>query len=298
MRNFILLLISLNLIISCTEDKLENEQQITNFPTNISLSAQSAEVGEVVTINGNGFLVNETYIVTFTDNITANITEINNNFLKVKIPENAISGNITLTYKNETNTIGNITIEEVNTSETYIYNETANKLAKLNIKDGVLTYVADFISNGTTVGAIINKQNNEYISFRNNTDPNFVRVNLTNGEVKYQVVTSNLAGNDVFSGLTIDNNGEVYIYNETVNKLAKLNIENGELTYVNNFATGGTNVGAVYHSANNEYISFENNTDPNFVRVNLTNREVKYQVVTANLVGNDIFSGLTIDVGN
>ncbi len=121
---------------------------------------------------------------------------------------------------------------------------------------------------------------------------------LTTGAVKYQVVASNLIGNDIFSGLTIDNDGEVYIFNETANKLAKLNIENGELTYITNFAIGGTNVGAVYHSINNEYISFENNGDPNFVRVNLTNKEVNYQVITSNLVGNDIFSGITINLEN
>ncbi|NHN27731.1 hypothetical protein FIA58_018775 [Flavobacterium jejuense] len=297
MRKILGLLLLFSLVISCSEDGSPTEQNNTKLPTNITLSTQSIEKGSILTINGNGFLVNENYIVTFSENVIGNITEINTNNLKVEVPQNAVSGNITLTFNNETSIIGNITIEDNDFSTTYIYHENVGKLATLNTQTGELNYIADFIFNGTTVGAIYNSQNNEYISFRNNTDPNFVKVNLSTGNVDYQVATSTLlTGNDTFSGLTIDPNGVVYIYHENVGKLATLNTQTGELNYIADFISNGTTVSAIYSSQNNEYISFRNNTDPNFVKVNLSTGNVDYQVATSTLLtGNDTFSGLTID---
>jgi hypothetical protein len=92
MRKILTLLILLNLIVSCSEDDSTNEQQIAEFPTNITLSSQTVEIGDVLTINGNGFSPNETYIITFAENEVAEIIEINDNYLNVEVPENAISG--------------------------------------------------------------------------------------------------------------------------------------------------------------------------------------------------------------
>ena len=304
MRKILGLLLLISFVISCSEDDTPDTpagQNNTEFPTNITLSTQSIESGGILTITGNGFLVNENYIVTFSENVIGNITEIQANNLKVEVPQDAVSGNITLTFRNETSVIGNITIENTNSpSTTYIYHENIDKLATLNTETGELTYIADFISNGTPVGAIYNSETNEYISFRNNTDPNFVTVNLATGTVDYQVATSTLlTGNDTFSGLATGPNGAVYIYHENVGKLAALNTQTGELTYEVDFVSNGTTVGAIYNLETNEYISFRNNTDPNFATVNLSTGTVDYQVATsALLTGNDTFSGLVVTTEN
>ena len=300
MRKLFTLFILLNFVVSCSEDDSSNQPQSAEFPTNITFSTQTISIGDILTINGSNFETDATYIVTFTGNVIGNITEINKTFLKVEIPQNALTGEVSLTYNDKTSTIGSITINKTNTptpSKTYIYHENVGKLAKLDTNTGELTYIADFVLNGTTVGAIYNNQNNEYISFRNNTDPNFVKVNTSTGNVDYLVASSTLlTGNDTFSGLVINQNGETYIYHENVGKLAKLNTTTGELTYIADFISNGTTVGAIYNNQNNEYISFRNNTDPNFVKVNTSTGNVDYLVASSTLLtGNDTFSGLVID---
>ena len=106
--NFLIIFV---IITSCSSND-SSEQQQNEFPTNIEIASQSAEIGEIITINGNGFLPNETYTVTFTQNKIAEIIEISSNYLSVEVPENAISGLITLTFNNQTEPIG--TIEIVN----------------------------------------------------------------------------------------------------------------------------------------------------------------------------------------
>ncbi len=101
MRKILGLLLLFSFVISCSEDDTPDTPagpNNTEFPTNISLSTQTIENGGILTINGTGFLVTENYIVTFSENVIGNITEINATNLKVEVPQNAVSGNITLTY--------------------------------------------------------------------------------------------------------------------------------------------------------------------------------------------------------
>ncbi|MFV9550186.1 IPT/TIG domain-containing protein [Algibacter sp. PT7-4] len=112
MKKYLSLLTVIILIYSCSSEEADKELTQSLFPTNISIDIQSASIGDIITINGNGFSTSENYIVTFTENQNATVSEVNNNYLKVEVPENAISGNVSLTFNNQTETITNI---EINT---------------------------------------------------------------------------------------------------------------------------------------------------------------------------------------
>jgi len=274
MKKILSLLTILGIILSCSNDD-STEQQQEHFPTNIAINSQNGESGEIITINGSGFLASENYIVTFTENEIATITEINSNYLKVEIPENAISGSISLTFNNQTEIIG--TIEIINNAiinDLYIYHNSENKIAKINIENGNLTYIDTNVNyQGETRGAVYHSSNNEYIAFENGSSPKLVRINLDNGNLtNVDIPSSFLTNGTSFDDLVIDDNDNLYIYHYSENKIAKINIENGNLTYIDtNVNYQGETRGAVYHSNNNEYITFENGSSPKLVRINLDN---------------------------
>jgi len=186
MRKLLTLLLLLNLVISCSEDDAPNEQQAPEFPTNISLSLQTAEIGEILTINGNGFLVNETYIVAFTDNVVGNITEINNSSLKVEIPENAESGNISLTFNNQTVVIGSVEITSA--IELYCYkrvlgaSSSIHQLIKVNTSTGAQSLISnlEIAPTGYYQDLAYNSEDNSIYGIKSNDE--FLKFNLTTQE--------------------------------------------------------------------------------------------------------------------
>ncbi|MDY8137951.1 IPT/TIG domain-containing protein [Aquimarina sp. 2201CG5-10] len=304
MKKILSLFVLSILIISCSSDDSTVQEDMMTFPTDLTFAQQEINIGEILTITGNGFSSSETYIVTFTGNVTGTINEINANFLKVEVPQNAQSGDVTLRTNNTTQVIGNLVIVNNNTNseEVYIYQESAGALAQLNIETGGITYVSDIIPGGTTIGAVYDSQNNEYIVFRNNTDPSYARVNLTTGNVTYEVMTSPFIvgdGTDVFSAPVTDNNGNIYLLHESANVLSQLNTQTGELRIITDgIVNGGTIIGAIYDSQNNEYIFFSNNADPNYARVNIATGDITYEVMTSPFIvgdGTDVFSAPVID---
>ncbi|MCT7905262.1 MAG: IPT/TIG domain-containing protein [Candidatus Ornithobacterium hominis] len=299
MRKILSLLTIFVIVSSCSSDD-STEQQQNEFPTNIEITSLSAEIGEIITINGNGFLSNETYTVTFTENQIATITEINNNYLKVEVPENAASGNITLTFNNQTEIIGNIEILNNSVNEIYIFHNSENKLAKIDLTTGNLTYIGNNINYGiNTRNAVYHSENNEYIGFENGfTSPSLVRINLDNGSASTVTIPSSFLVNGAdFSDLIIDNNNNLYIFHNSENKLAKIDLTTGNLTYIGNNINYGINTrNAVYHSGNNEYIGFENDfTSPSLVRINLDNGSTSTVTIPSSfLVNGADFSDLII----
>ena len=282
---------------SCSNDDSTNEQQTIEFPTNITLSSQTAEIGDILTINGNGFLVNESYIVTFSDNVIANITEINSSFLKVEIPENAESGNISLTLHNQTEVIGSIEINNIVTNDVYIFHGNANKLAKIDLTTGNLTYIGSNIDYGSNPrGAIYHSEYNEYIAFESEyPNPYLVRINLSDGSSTItEIPSSFLIGDDFsFRDLIIDDNNDVYIFHGNANKLAKIDLTTGNLTYIGSNIDYGSNPrGAIYHSEYNEYIAFESEyPNPYLVRINLSDGSSTItEIPSSFLINGDDFS--------
>ena len=97
--------------------------------------------------------------------------------------------------------------------------------------------------------------------------------------------------------MVIDNNNNLYIFHDSENKLAKIDLTTGNLTYIGNNINYGINTrNAVYHSANNEYIGFENDfTSPSLVRINLDNGSTSTVTIPSSfLVNGADFSDLVI----
>ncbi len=305
MRKTLSLLVAFVILVSCSEkDTIEPPVQ-QEFPSNITIpDAQSAKAGEILTINGSGFSTNETYVVTFAENEVGTIKEVNTNYLKVEIPENAVSGDIKLTVNNETKVIGSIdiVIEPIPVvNDVYVFHDSENKLAKIDLETGNLTYLGENISYGAnTRGAVFHKTNNEYIGFENGfTTVEIVRISIADGSANTVTIPDSFLTNGAdFSDLIIDNNDNVYIFHDSENKLAKIDLETGNLTYIGENINYGANTrGAVYHKTNNEYIGFENDfTSPKLVRINLADGTTSSVTIPSSFLTNGAdFSDLVID---
>lgn len=305
MRKTLSLLVAFVILVSCSEkDTIEPPVQ-QEFPSNITIpDAQSAKAGEILTINGSGFSTNETYVVTFAENEVGTIKEVNTNYLKVEIPENAVSGDIKLTVNNETKVIGSIdiVIEPIPVvNDVYVFHDSENKLAKIDLETGNLTYLGENISYGAnTRGAVFHKTNNEYIGFENGfTTVEIVRISVADGSANTVTIPGSFLTNGAdFSDLIIDNDDNVYIFHDSENKLAKIDLETGNLTYVGENINYGANTrGAVYHKTNNEYIGFENDfTSPKLVRINLADGTASSVTIPSSFLTNGAdFSDLVID---
>ena len=110
MRKLILLLLLSNFLISCLTDKLPTEEQVSEFPTDISLDKQEVKIYDTLTISGNDFFLDKEYVILFESNIIANIIETTDNYIKVEVPENAQSGKIILKYNELSKIIGEVSI--------------------------------------------------------------------------------------------------------------------------------------------------------------------------------------------
>jgi IPT/TIG domain len=103
----IYLIALLSLLVNCSNDDSE-----MILPSIDSISTSIANVGDIITIKGQNFNPNETYIVKFNE-LEGTITETKETFIKVEIPEKSTSGNITLKYSEGIINVGNITIENI-----------------------------------------------------------------------------------------------------------------------------------------------------------------------------------------
>lgn len=102
MKKLLILLTLAVFLFSCSSDDSQPQEEMLEFPTGITLSNQSVSIGDILTINGNGFSPSQTYEVTFGGGVLGIINEINPSFLRVEVPENAMSGDITLTFNSVT----------------------------------------------------------------------------------------------------------------------------------------------------------------------------------------------------
>jgi len=267
------------------ETKVIGSIEVSEFPIINNLSGNSFTIGDILTISGSGFLIDETYIITFSDNKKGIIKEISTTSLTVEIPENSVSGEIKLTHNNITKVIGSIEIV-TNTADTnqrvFVMHTSIDQLAEINIENGEITHIGQNIEYGGNVrGAVIHKTNNEYIGLdlAINNQPTLVRVNLETGNSK-NVTLSESGG---YKDITIDDNDNIYVMHTSVNKLAKINIESGEITHIGeNIEYGGNVRGAIIHKANNEYIGLDLaiNNQPTLVRINLETGESKNITLT------------------
>ena len=204
MKKIMSLFILTILIFSCSDSSIELTNEDDATVKNVKIPNKVFSQGDELIISADNFLVGQTYKITFPVNIDVNVTAISTNNISVKIPTDAVSGSISLTYKNKTKIIGSITIEKK--EDLYLYYKSKGKLVNLDIETGNLTDIKSFSISGSIGGSAYHPQKNEYILFENNTDPNFVRINLDTQSIVYKTVnSSNIVGDgsDVFSNMVI-----------------------------------------------------------------------------------------------
>jgi len=297
MKKILNLVIILLITFSCSNDDSTESQQQNEFPTNITISSQTAEIGEIITINGNGFLTNESYSVIFNENKIATIIEIESNYLKVEVPENAVSGSIILTYKNQTKTIGDIIITK--NEELYLFkrnyenNNFQVSLVKYELDSSTETIVYSlgndfdqteiFSSNLGDVSSVYHSSKNEIITL-DYANSKILRVNLTNGS---ETTNSLPVGQfENYHGLTITKNEELYLFKRNYENnnfqvsLVKYDLDSSTETIVYSlgndfdqteiFSSNLGDVSSVYHSSKNEIITLDY-ANSKILRVNLTN---------------------------
>ncbi|UZO81351.1 hypothetical protein NBT05_02495 [Aquimarina sp. ERC-38] len=313
MRNFLSLLTILMIILSCSNDD-STEQEQNSFPTNIEISLQSAEVGDSITIDGNGFLTNETYVVKFTENITATIIEIDSNFLKVIVPENAISGIITLTYNNQTENIGEIEIiTEVVTNELFLFKRNyesgeVRNFVKYDLNtsmETVLTqlgtdYFDNFSSNGGDISSVYYPDTNEVIALVDfNT---LLKINTSNGTISTDILSN--SDYDQYKGLTLNSNGELYLFKRNyesgeVRSFVKYDLNTSMETvitqlgtdYFDNFSSNGGDISSVYYPDTNEVIALVDfNT---LLKIDISNGTISTDILSNS--DYDQYKGLTLN---
>jgi hypothetical protein len=107
MRKVLLFALMAVFMFACSDDETNELLQ----PTIENISIEGASSGDIITIPGKDFNENGTYSVRF-NNIEGKITEIKSTYLKVEVPKDAASGDITLTYDGITTKIGSITISQ------------------------------------------------------------------------------------------------------------------------------------------------------------------------------------------
>ncbi|GAA4279408.1 IPT/TIG domain-containing protein [Aquimarina mytili] len=298
MKNIYLIALLSVLIYSCSsDDSAPNIETLTQLPTIESVSTTTATAGDIITITGKNFDPNKTYVVKFNE-VEGTVTELAPTFLKAQVPDEATSGDITLTVDGQTTVVGSI---EINTTDIFVFHSSAKKLAKIDVTTANFTYIGENIDYGTnTRGAVIHSTNNEYIGFENDfTQPYIVRINLETGTTtNVSIPTSFLTVGTDFDDTAVDKDDNVYIFHNSAKKLAKIDVVTGNLTYLGeNIDYGANTRGAIIHKQNNEYIGFENDfTQPYLVRINLENGNVTNVSIPTSFLADGIdFSDITVD---
>lgn len=191
-----------------------------------------------------------------------------------------------------------------NNTPLYIFHDSAKKLAVINIEDGSLSYIGENIEYGiNSRGAVYSSATNEYIGFEDDFGSNrLVKINLNNGaSTDVPIPAAFLTNGTDFKDPIMDNGNNLYIFHGAEKKLAKVDQNTGNLTYIGNNIDYGVNVrGAVYHSGNNEYIGFENDyTNIRLVRINLdTGNVINVPIPNSYLTNGSDFDDLVINSAN
>ncbi|WP_457617044.1 IPT/TIG domain-containing protein [Lutibacter sp.] len=106
MKKTALILILLTLLFSsCNEDD-SIDFEVTGIATDVAF------VGDIITVNGRNFDTSASYVVKFEDK-EGTVTEITTTTIKVRVPERAITGEVTVNYNGKVISAGTITIKNI-----------------------------------------------------------------------------------------------------------------------------------------------------------------------------------------
>jgi hypothetical protein len=232
------------LLIGCSENDPEIIEK--QNPTIENISNNTASVGDIISINGNNFNPNENYIIRF-NNVEGEIIEIISNLIRVQIPENATTGNITFTFNNQTTIIGELTIDTSTENLLKLYatkdfpgysNSTPTKFIEINPTNGNETDILDLETNQIVESLVFDEQNGKIIGVSSVTDEND---NITNKlfiiDISTNILNSINLSDDVYYELSLSNEGKLFAIkdfpgytNSTPTKFIEIDPANGNET--------------------------------------------------------------------
>ncbi|WP_233886186.1 IPT/TIG domain-containing protein [Tenacibaculum piscium] len=292
-------IIILSLIfINCSKEN-DIEPEPINFPTIEKLSNITASLGEIMTINGENFIQDETYIVKFNMKEGV-ITEISENYLKVKVPENATSGDITLTFNGKTEIIGEIEILIKNVLYAIKKSLDTSKLITINPTNGEETDILDLSTKDNLESLTFDSKTGIIYAFSNIGDGNetnkIYKLDTKNNNVSNIILNENY---ELHYEIVTSNNGIIYAIKKSseTSKLITIDPTNGEEKNILDLSTKDNLESLTFDSQTNIIYAFSNigdgnetnkiyklNTKDNNVSNMILNEnyELHYEIVTSN----------------
>ena len=232
------------LLIGCSTDEAGNEE--VQNPTIENISTNNAGIGDIIIINGINFQPNANYVIEF-NGAGGEIIEITSRLIRVQIPENATSGNITLTYNDQTTIIGEIMITSSTESSFKLYaikdfmgfsNPKLTEFIQIDPESGNETKILELGNNQSVESLTFDEPNNRVIGVSSRTDEND---NITNQliiiDVATNTFTSTNLGDDVYYELSLSPGGKLFAIkdfpgysNPMQTKFIEINLDNGNET--------------------------------------------------------------------
>ncbi|WP_237274603.1 TolB-like translocation protein [Tenacibaculum ovolyticum] len=286
------LLILITLFSACSESESINNPIEKKYPTNIKLPIEKIKVGDTIIIQGN-FLKEEVYIITFSDNLVAEITETTKDYLKVKVPEKAVTGDVTLTYEGKTEVIGRVEFDVVDViidGGTVFYgvmgtcngNGSTANLVEINIENGSTKIVSNAnLYKAQSIAFNPNTSEMYFSDFTTDT-PRLMKVNVDSGEEKFMTITYQNDFCHLDDLLYNQNNNKLYGVTGTCNgngstaNLVEINLENGNTTIVSNANLYKAQSITFNPDASDVYFSDFTTDVPRLMKVNLDSGEEKF----------------------
>lgn len=261
------------ILIGCSSDNDSIPEQASN-PTVVSISTNSARVGDVITIKGQNFNPSENYLVRFNE-IQGTVTEKEITFIKVQVPEGATSGEIILTFGDQTVVVGKIDIVLDNSlvfavKSDYVSGSVTTKFITIDPTNGNKTDLLDLLTT----------DNIQSLSINNSTNQIFGVTSLGDGNTDTEIYTINVSDNS-FSMANLNDDAEIdyelvpisngilyalkqsYTSETTTSKLVSINPSNGNETVILDLQTTDNFNSLVLNNQTNKIYGVTNIGDGN-----------------------------------
>lgn len=282
----ILSIISLSLLIaSCSSENDSIPEQVIN-PTVTSISNTSAEIGDILTVNGKDFNPNENYVIRF-NGIQGTIIEKTTTSIKVEIPQGATTGEIIFTFSGQNIVIGNIEILADNQliyafKSNFISSTETTKFLNIDPTNGDKTNLLDLQTSDNVESTSINDAENQI----------FFVTSLGDGNVDTEIYTIDIASNS-FSMANLNNDPEIDYELVPINNGTLFAIKQ---SYVSEIIT--SKLVSINPSTGNETILLDLQTTDNFNSLSFNVQTNKIFGVTSIGDGNSDSEIYTIDLTN
>ncbi|MHA6280834.1 IPT/TIG domain-containing protein [Salinimicrobium sp. CAU 1759] len=291
MKNIITVSLLCVLLISCSKDDSEKIEE--QNPTIEYISTNNVAGGDILTLNGSDLDPSHNYIIRFND-IEGEIIEITSRFIRVQIPENATSGDITFTYNGETSVVGEFTIKTSSENSSFLYavkdfpgysNSTVTQFVKIDPANGNETVLFDFQNNQLIESLVFDTANNTIIGISYTEDENG---NISNAlhviDISANTVNTIELSENVYYELSISNEGKLFAVkdapgysNSTSSKLVEINPTTGSETVLLDLGTNHLVESLVYDNDNSAIYGVSSVEDENG---NVTNNLFSIDIVS------------------